>query len=173
MLQVIVLALPFSLAWMVLSNEITTPSFIVGYILGFAILFILYGRDGRSPKMNVMRIPVQIFWLIYYIGLLAVDILVSGIDVAKRVLYLGKDLPINPDIVPVFTQDDTRDPIISAMSAHSITITPGELVVDYDENDPRGVVMYVHALDIEECRDQLAKDQARRLKLFKRILGHD
>jgi len=102
-----------------------------------------------------------------------VDILVSGVDVAKRVLYPGKDLPINPDIVPVFTQDETRDPIISAMSAHSITITPGQLVVDFDEDDERGVVMYVHALDIDECSDTLAPEQTRRMKLFKRILGHD
>jgi len=171
MLQIIVMALPFSLAWMVLSNEITLPSFIVGYILGFAILFLLYRKIGTN-KINLIKLPVQVFWLIYYIGILAVDILLSGVDVARRVLHPGPDLPINPDIQKVYTQDETRDPIISAMSAHAITITPGEMVIDYDEEDPGGVVMYVHALDIDECKDELDRDQTRRLRLFNRILGH-
>ncbi len=62
---------------------------------------------------------------------------------------------------------------MSAVSAHGITITPGELVVDFEEKSDEGVLMIVHSLNKSESGKRLDHDQAVRLKRIKGILGHD
>ena len=55
----------------------------------------------------------------------------------------------------------------SAFSAHGITITPGELVIDFDGSR----AMYVHCLDVEASAASAPGAQAKRLKLLRRIAG--
>jgi multicomponent Na+:H+ antiporter subunit E len=64
------------------------------------------------------------------------------------------------------TQDETHSASIAALSAHAITITPGELVVDFDG----AKVMYVHCLDTEATSKTADPAQAARLKLLRRVL---
>jgi multicomponent Na+:H+ antiporter subunit E len=93
------------------------------------------------------------------------DIWLSSVDVARRVL--NPDMPLNPGILRVDTQDEDESDITAAFSAHGITITPGELVVDFDGS----LTMYVHCLDMEESAKHAVAAQARRLKLLRRIIG--
>ena len=96
------------------------------------------------------------------------DILLSSIDVARRVL--DPTCPIDPEIVPVSTQDDENNSLIAGLSIHGITVTPGEMVVGYDEDEG---VMYVHCLNGEASKPTLDPEQSRRLARIKRIMGHD
>ena len=73
----------------------------------------------------------------------------------------------------VNTQDETENELISAVSAHGITITPGELVVDFEETDEEGVMMIVHSLNLDTSGQSLDEDQSMRLARIKGILGHD
>ena len=57
--------------------------------------------------------------------------------------------------------------VIAAFSAHGITITPGELVVDFDG----ARTMFVHCLDVEASAQSAPAAQAKRLQLLRRILG--
>lgn len=56
---------------------------------------------------------------------------------------------------------------MAALSAHGITVAPGELVVDFEDSH----IMLVHCLDAEEAAKSIFEAQARRLRLFERILG--
>lgn len=174
MLKRLVLSVPLAISWIIFTGQLTPFQFGLGMIFSFAILVAI---DMEGENINIHKLPTQSITLIAYILRLAIDIFWSGMDVARRVLH--PNLPINPGTALVHTQDDSRNPLISAISAHGITITPGELVIDFEETED-GVFMLVHSLDIEQStmkmndkQSKLDSDQSKRLKLIKRILGHD
>lgn len=176
MLLTILLTVPMALLWMIFARQFSIEGFIVGSIFGFAILMVVRMNtssfDEDNGPVNPVKIPSQLWALLVYIFRLTIDVILSGIDVASKVL--NPAMPINPGTYTISTQDDTNDALISALSAHSITITPGELVIDYDKDEHGNTVMLVHTLDKEASNiDKLNQDQHERLKLIHRILGQD
>ncbi|MDI9637068.1 Na+/H+ antiporter subunit E [Geitlerinema splendidum] len=105
-----------------------------------------------------------------YIVQLFVDILISSVDVARKVL--DPRLPINPGTVVVPTQDPKDSAMIAALSAHAITVTPGEMVEGFIEGDGE-TRMIIHTLDIDETQRSAAEKQAKRLELLRRIVGEE
>lgn len=171
----IVLAFPLALIWMIFSGQLTIEGFLVGFVFGVAVIMIVRTTTRRKEDttrvMDVTRIPLQIMSLLVYIVRLAYDVLLSGLDVAGRIIV--PSMPIAPDVKRVKTQDPDNDELVSALSAHSITITPGELVIDYEETDTQ-VFMLVHVLDKQaSTQEKLERDQTRRLRLIQQMLGLD
>jgi multicomponent Na+:H+ antiporter subunit E len=162
MKQLLILAFPFAVMWVFVTDRLTLDGFLIGYVLSIAILLAL---GGQHVKVSLRRLPRQCFALLIYTLLLSRDIFLSAFDVARRVL--APRIPLATGIVLVPTQDD--DAVIAALSAHSITITPGELVVDFKGTEN----MYVHCLDVYASAAKLNSAQAQRVALFRRILGHD
>lgn len=160
----VVLALPLTFLWMVLTMQYTLEGFILGYAM--SLLFLWLSLKG-TLKNNVRKLPSQVLWLGVYTLYVARDTVLSGIDVTLRVL--NPKLPINPGLVKVNTLVDNE--IISAMSAYAITITPGEMVIDY-EGDNRNV-MLVHSLNVDDTSKHAAQQQRTRLKMLKKVLGYD
>ncbi|MEM9950554.1 MAG: Na+/H+ antiporter subunit E [Chloroflexota bacterium] len=175
MLETIVLTVPMALFWMIISRQFTIEGFIVGLIFGFGILMVVRSNtsfDDDGGEVKLARIPSQIFALVVYIIKMTWDVLLSGIDVAGKVL--SPTMPIDPGTHTISTQDKTNDALVSALSAHSITITPGELVIDYSEDENGQTTMLVHTLDKNEStKEKLEHDQTNRLSLIQRILGLD
>lgn len=162
MIATALLAVPMAFLWMVVSGSVSAESFFVGYVLGFAIVFM---SKTESIQVDRRRLPSQIAASVVYFVTLARDIWLSSVDVAKRVL--DPDLPLNPGVIAVPTQDDSESDFIAAMSAHGITITPGELVLDFDGSH----TMYVHCLDVESSGKSAYKAQTKRLHLLRRMVG--
>jgi multicomponent Na+:H+ antiporter subunit E len=164
-----------ALLWMIFARQFTWEGFVIGYIFGFAVLMIIRintrGTENERP-IRVAKIPSQLIALVIYIMRLSVDVFLSGIDVAKRVI--DPKMPIDPDVQRVSTQDASNNGLVSALSAHSITITPGELVIDFDTDENGQTIMLVHTLD-KNTSDmaKLTRDQTNRLTLIRRILGLD
>jgi len=158
-LNYLLLAIPLALFWMILVGRAEIASFIIGYVLAFTIA-LLVRPDLRT---NPARLPGQLIALVIYGVVLFRDIVLSSIDVTRRVL--SPNMPLKQGIIAVNTQDE--DDLTAALSAHGITITPGELVVTFEECH----VMYVHCLDIDDSAPRLESDQAKRLNMLKRILG--
>ncbi len=154
-------AVPMGLVWAAIANTAPVESFILGFLISLLVLAML-----RPPFAPVRwgRLPGQIVNLILYTLLMFRDIFLSSIDVARRVL--SPTMPLRPGIVAVPTQDADEREMIAALSAHNITITPGELVVDFEGNH----TMYVHCLDVEATSQTAATAQSRRLRLLKKIL---
>jgi multicomponent Na+:H+ antiporter subunit E len=158
--QVALLAVPLAFGWMIITGSISFGSFAVGYLLSVAILLTM--RTGRA-EVQWKRLPDQILAAVVYVVTLARDVLISSIDVARRVI--DPDLPLNAGIIEVPTQDQSE--VAAAFSAHGITMTPGELVVDFDGAE----TMFVHCLDVEASGKTLDNGQTKRLSLLRRILG--
>lgn len=162
MLRRAILAIPMALVWMVLTATLNIEGFLVGFVVALAVLTLV--SESKTPlKLN--NLPDQVLALLIHIVTLARDIYLSGVDVAKRVI--DPKLPMKQGILAVNTQDEHERDIVAALSAHAITITPGELVLDFDG----GKTMFVHCLDVEASAKSADAAQTRRLKLFRRILG--
>lgn len=159
-MRILLAAIPFAIGWGLISDHFTLSSLVFGYIIGLGMMWAL--RD-QIVRVNPLRLPVQVIEGLAYLLILLFEILQSGIDVARRVL--SPKMNLKPGIIAVPVQDD--DQVIAALSALSITITPGQLVVDFDGSK----VMYVHCLDVEASAPRLDDDQRRRLSRLRRILG--
>ncbi|MEL6269850.1 MAG: Na+/H+ antiporter subunit E, partial [Chloroflexota bacterium] len=137
----------------------------VGYLIGLGVM-LLTGHG--NVRLNVLRLPVQLFWGVVYAVRLFIDILLSSIDVTRRVL--DPALPINPGEIRISTRDESCDVLTSALSAHAITVTPGEMVVGFEEQENE-VIMTVHTLDLEASSTNAEDEQINRLKFIRRMLG--
>lgn len=158
----LMLAAPMAVLWMAIASSVSPGSFAVGYILALAMLTVF---QVSHIKIDHRRLPDQCVAFLVYGVTLARDILLSSLDVARRVL--DPRLPLKPGIIAVSTQDERESDYVAAFSAHGITITPGELVVDFDG----GHTMLVHCLDTDASRGNADTAQARRLRLLRRIEG--
>jgi multicomponent Na+:H+ antiporter subunit E len=162
MFATVLLALPLAVIWMVVTANISLGSFSVGTVLGIAILLLI---RSDHPTIQWQRLPDQLIAFVVYTITLTRDVIMCSIDVARRVLK--RDMQITPGILAVPTQDMQENDVIAAFSAHGITITPGELVVDFDGSH----TMYVHCLDVEASAQSAPSAQTKRLNLLRRILG--
>jgi len=160
-------ALPLSVLFMTMSVQWTIDGFIVGYIVGAGVMFMLGGTPG---ELQWSKLPTQLLWLVVYIVRLVVEIFLASFDVARRVL--SPSMPINPGELRVSTQDEQQRRVISALSAHAVTVTPGEMVIGFEEKDGE-TYMIVHTLDVDMSRETMDDSQASRLTLLQRIMGDD
>jgi multicomponent Na+:H+ antiporter subunit E len=170
MLQRLLLAVLMAIAWMPLTAHVSLESFGVGLILSFAVLtLLLNGGPKSNAPLTWRHLPNQTAAAVVYMLTLFRDIYLSAIDVAKRII--DPAMPLNPGIIAVSTQMDSGEikeshaDTIAAISAHGITITPGELVVDFEGSG----VMYVHCLDAVASAGVADSNQSKRMALLRRI----
>ena len=157
-------SVPLAFFWMGITNILTIESFLVGYTISLVGAFLF---RPRSVTIHWWKLPRQLFALLIYVILLYRDIFLSGVDLARRVL--SRDMQLKLGIIAVPIQDPEKSSLVAALSADVITLTPGELVVEIEDNE----VMYVHCLDYEYVEAHANKVQADRLKLLEQILGRD
>jgi multicomponent Na+:H+ antiporter subunit E len=170
MMQRFILSIPLAIAWMLLTGLVSIESFIVGVFVSFVVLSLLF--PNQKPRtFKELRLWERTWAAIQYSLILFRDIYLSAMDVARRVVH--PDLPMNPGIIltptdytPLSEETDISG-LVAAISAHGITITPGELVVGFAGNDK----MYVHCLDVDASSANAAGNQAKRLALIRKIFS--
>jgi len=168
LLKRLILAVPLAIGWTIYTAQLTIGNIILGYFFSFIVLVAVGVRGDNFRLNNIVR---QIFYIIAYILLLSKEVLISGLQVAR--ITLMPSLPIDPGVISINTQDETESAVISAISAHGITITPGELVIDFEDTPDDGLLMVVHSLNLTESAFNLDNDQTIRLQRIKGILGYD
>ena len=166
--KTLVMALPLAIGWTIYTAQPTPGNFLLAYVLS---LVVILATGQRGDNFRLRNLPLQLYNLIAYVLFLANEVLVSGVKVA--LIVLAPNLKISPGTTELSTFDESRNDLISAISAHGITITPGELVVDFKEANGQGATMIVHSLTSEASAERLEEDQRLRLKRIKGILGHD
>jgi multicomponent Na+:H+ antiporter subunit E len=117
----------------------------------------------RPAQMDLRRLPAAAWAIARYIAILAADVVKSGVGVAR--IVLDPALPIRPGIVAIETGCDSE--LATALSAHALSITPGELVIGID----KGGVLYTHCLDATQSAEYAAEAQAMRRDLLSRIFA--
>jgi multicomponent Na+:H+ antiporter subunit E len=109
---------------------------ILSLITGFISQSIFVKKDFRM--LNPVR---WIMLLAYLIGPFFLSLAKANFDVAYRVIT-GK---INPGIVKI--KPDLKEDLSITLLANSITLTPGTLSVDIDEDTNE---LYIHWINVDE-----------------------
>ncbi|MBR6518389.1 MAG: Na+/H+ antiporter subunit E [Oscillospiraceae bacterium] len=125
------------LFWIILNGKITAEILIFGVVLAAAIFWFMCKFLDYSPKYE-MFVAKNFFWILTYFVVLVIEIFKSAIAVYKRVY--SKKIEIQPQMV--FFDVDIKSEFLRFVLANSITLTPGTITVDVDDNH-----FCVHALD--------------------------
>ena len=154
------LIIPVWLLYLALTANLEWSNLIVGFLLAVGIASLL---QVQPYSTNWRRLPIALWATIRYIINLIGDLIVSGIQVAR--IVLDPKLPIQPGIIAI--PSDCESDLATALSAHAITLTPGEMVVEIDEKG----VMYTHCLDASQASAHVADAQQMRRNLLQKIFA--
>lgn len=145
-----ILNLVIALLWVLLKDEdyFKVSTFIAGYLVGIVILYIMHRFYGTRFYLRRVWCIISLVWLFI------AELLSSSVSVMRQVVT--PNLNIKPGI---FTYETslTSDWEITAL-ALLLTLTPGSVVMEVSEE---GNVFYIHAMDVEETKDQVLRSIAR------------
>ena len=129
------------LIWLGLSSPVDLQHILVGILVAGFVAFIT--GDLFVKGIHIFKDVSCYLWFLYYIPVFIWECIKANIDVAWRVIHPNR--PINPGIVKVKTSLKTDTAL--TFLANSITLTPGTLSVDIDQE---GGFLYVHWIDVKD-----------------------
>ena len=137
--QYLTLSLLLALFWLLMSGHYTVLISSLGLISIVLIVWNVIRMDLVDEETHLGHLKISRL-LIYYFWLFK-EILLSNITVAKQILL--PDLPIKPGLIKVKTTQKTL--IGKVVYANSITLTPGTVSLDIDED-----YILIHALNLDD-----------------------
>ncbi len=146
--------------YLALTGNLQASNIVLGALVAGAATLLLRPQPGRT---DLRRLPVAAWAMIRYIAILASDVVRSGVGVAR--IVLDPKLPIRPGIVAI--ESGCQSELATALSAHALTITPGEMVIGIAADG----VMYTHCLDATHSAEYAAEAQAMRRDLLSKIFA--
>lgn len=159
MSQMLQVSVPLFIVYLALTGNAEPANLVVGALVAVGISLLRPKMD--LPLMNLKRLP-QFLWAgIRYLFVVAWDVVRGGISTAR--IVLDPNLPLNPGIIAI--PSGTRSELGTALSAHSITLSPGEMVVAIDDEG----IMYTHCLNVDDSERMVADAQKLRKNLLSRM----
>ncbi|MEK5147848.1 MAG: Na+/H+ antiporter subunit E [Psychrobacillus psychrotolerans] len=138
----ILLNVLIALTWMFLSVSFKPTTFIVGYLIGLLMLFML--RKSFSSRFYMDRL-----WAVVKLtSLFLKELVMSNFSVLK--LIIQPTMPIRPAIfaMPTVLEQDWEITLLSSL----ITLTPGTVVIDISDDNK---TLYIHSLDFEDIDEAI------------------
>lgn len=131
-----------AIVWMFISVSFTASTFIVGFIIGMIMLWVMKnfipGRFYMSWVWAVIKL----------IALFFKELFMANIQVL--LLIVKPKMPIKPAIFALPTVLEKNWEI--TLLANLITLTPGTLVIDVSEDSK---TLYIHAIDYGDANDAI------------------
>jgi multicomponent Na+:H+ antiporter subunit E len=144
--------------YLALTGNLEPANLITGLIIGASISLLV---RPKQLSFGWRRLPIALWSILRYLGILFIDMVKSAIQVTR--LLLNPTLPIKPGIVAI--DAGCQSELGTALSAHAITLTPGEVVLGMDDQG----VLYVHCLDASQSAAYAAEAQKMRQELLSKI----
>ena len=154
----LLIIVPLLFVYLELSSNFELSNIIVGLMIVTGIAKLI--RPRRLPT-DLRRLPSSVLALMRYLIKLVYDVIASGIQVAR--IVMDPALPIKPGIVSISSECESE--MATALSAHAITLAPGEMVVEMDEKG----VMYTSCLDTTNSEKYIEDAQKIRKDLLQKI----
>lgn len=143
--------------WILINNSLDLEVLGVGFILSLSLAFI-FGR--RTNVLDEFKFtPKAFFYTGVYLFVFFWDLVKSNIHVA--LIVLKPSLPINPGIVK--TKTILKSKMARMILTNSITLTPGTLTVDIEDD-----ILYIHWIDVKSEDIDVATEKI--VKKFEKIL---
>lgn len=149
--------------WTGLVGSFTIGGIVAGFIFGYAMLFLVFGRQDDS-RAYFRKFPGSIGFIFYYLRELVKANLIIAIDILRR------NPRIRPGIVAIPL--DAKTDFEITLLANLITMTPGTLSLDISDDRK---VLYIHAMyidDPEEVRRETKEVLERRILDLRRTNSH-
>lgn len=147
-----------TLAYLAFTVNLELLNIIAGFIIASLVVLLI---RTQPRKVHWRQFPQAALALVRYILVLVYDLVVSGFQVAR--IVLNPSLPIKPGIIAIHSK--CRSEMATALNAHAITLTPGELVVEMSKDG----VMYTHCLDASKSEEVVEQAQTMRVELLEKI----
>lgn len=145
------------IVWFLINNSFQLEIIIIGAVLSL-IISVIFGR--KTDVLNEFKFtPAAFFYTFIYLIVFFIELIKSNIDVALRVIR--PSLPINPGIVK--TKTVLQSKMARMILTNSITLTPGTLTVDIEDD-----ILYIHWIDVESEDIDMATEKI--VKKFEKIL---
>lgn len=139
--------------WLILTGSFAAQELIVGAVVSVAVA-LFSARFLIHENAFWLFNPVRLFTLLFYaVIIFPWELIKANVDVALRAL--GPGPRVNPGIVRVPV--DLKSDYGRAMLADSITLTPGTITMDMEEEDGRAYY-YIHWIDVSELDRAKAGD---------------
>lgn len=119
--------------WMVLTANFQIFNIIVGAAVSFSMA-LLYSKLFTHKAFEF----INPFWFMVYLFVLLKNLIISNIQISKRIL--SKDMDLSPAIVAVKTnlESDWKKLLL----ANSITLTPGTLTLEIKDD-----MLFIHVME--------------------------
>jgi len=124
--------------WVAFTTSLSSQELLVGLVV--TAIISLLSISMFTCCSPAILCPRRIFFMIWYLFVFIGALIMSNLDVARRVLT--PSLPINPGIVKFKTKLTTN--FSKMVLANSITLTPGTLTVDIIDD-----TLYIHWIDVK------------------------
>jgi multicomponent Na+:H+ antiporter subunit E len=122
--------------WALLMGSIDLPNLVVGFLLGYAVLWLAQPVLGATGYFR--RGPQALRFLAYFIK----EVLISNLLVAREVLSWRPRRRPAVIAVPLDARTDAEITLLAVV----VTLTPGSLSLDVSEDRSK---LYVHTMFLE------------------------
>lgn len=146
------------LVYLALTSNLELSNVVLGLLVAVGLTALL-----RPPRgtFELRRLPGALAALVRYLFGVFFDAFKSGLVAAR--LVLDPALPVKPGIIAIPSDCDSE--LATALSAHAITLAPGEMVVEIGKDG----TMYAHALDATHAAEYVREAQELRRELLRKI----
>ena len=140
------------LVWIGLTNSLDTQELIVGAVVAFVVAKFF----TKDEKIDIGRLVIV---YIKFLPIFLKNLVKSNIEVAK--IVLTPELPINTGIVKLKTKlTNDHDKLLLA---NAITLTPGTITIELDNDDLYIHVLNMNSLDRAILQREIVDDMERAL----------
>ncbi len=147
-----------ALLWCLLTEQFAASTFIVGYLIGAAVLFVLRGMMGEVVFFQKTRTFLKLLVVFVY------EMIVANVQVAWWILR--PRLRVQPALIqmPIELETDLAISFLSAM----ISLTPGTVTVDVAADRKSLTIHCLNVTDIEATKRQIKEQFEKPLRELER-----
>ena len=140
--------LSLMLVWVLITGDVSLPNLTLGFVMGFGVLAFALASDAFDPRFRAYarRVPLAFVFLLRFLK----DMLMSNLRVAYDVVTPTHLM--RPAIIRMPLEANTPGEI--TFLANLISLTPGTLSLDVDED---GSALFVHVMYLDDEAETLAQ----------------
>jgi multicomponent Na+:H+ antiporter subunit E len=151
--------LPLFLVYLALSGNLTISNLVMGLLVATGISLLMPRIE--LPAFSLARVPEFLWAGLRYLFVVAWDVLRGTYSTAR--IVLDPKMPLNAGIIAIPSGSKTE--LGTALSAHAITLSPGEMVIAIDQDG----VMYTHCLNVDDSARFVTEAQELRKNLLSKM----
>ncbi len=137
-MTLLVMNLALALAWAILTSSMSAGNLFLGFVLGYAALWLVYRAMGNRAGY------FGIYWrLPWFLSLFLWDLVLANLRVAYDVITPRHRMRPGVVAVPLEVASDVQLTVL----ANLITLTPGTVTLDVSED---GRTLYLHVMYLTE-----------------------